>query len=119
MGCLRIPPDQRPELRVVHAKQGVPFKKGGKRVCSSGLFGMLMPDRHNEINGNPYTYCFQGQEWDDEVKVAGNAINFKFRMHDLRLGRFLSVDPFWLSAFCGIVRLFLINKVIQIISEQQ
>lgn len=36
---------------------------------------------------------FQGQEGDDELKGEGNSIEYKYRMHDPRLGRFLSVDP--------------------------
>jgi len=40
-----------------------------------------------------YLYGFQGQEKDDEVKGAGNSYNFKFRMHDPRIGRFFAIDP--------------------------
>ena len=40
-----------------------------------------------------YRYGFQGQEQDDEIKGAGNSINYKYRMHDARIGRFLSIDP--------------------------
>ncbi len=40
-----------------------------------------------------YRYSFQGQERDDEMKGAGNSINFKYRMHDPRVGRFFAVDP--------------------------
>jgi RHS repeat-associated protein len=40
-----------------------------------------------------YRYGFQGQEMDDEVKGDGNAVNYKYRMHDPRLGRFFAVDP--------------------------
>lgn len=40
-----------------------------------------------------YRFGFQGQEQDDEVKRAGNSVNYKYRVHDVRLGRFLSVDP--------------------------
>lgn len=40
-----------------------------------------------------YSYGFQGQERDDEAKGSGNSINYKFRMHDPRLGRFFAVDP--------------------------
>jgi RHS repeat-associated protein len=40
-----------------------------------------------------YRYGFQGQEKDDEWKGNGNSINYKYRMHDPRLGRFLSLDP--------------------------
>jgi RHS repeat-associated protein len=40
-----------------------------------------------------YRYGFQGQERDDEIKGSGNSLNYKYRMHDPRLGRFLSLDP--------------------------
>src|SRR5690554_4231224 len=40
-----------------------------------------------------YRYGFQGQEMDDEVKGEGNSINYKYRMHDPRVGRFFAVDP--------------------------
>ena len=40
-----------------------------------------------------YRYGFQGQEKDDEVKGSGNSVNYKYRMHDPRIGRFFSVDP--------------------------
>ncbi|WP_407324089.1 RHS repeat-associated core domain-containing protein [Tenacibaculum maritimum] len=54
-------------------------------------FGMLVPNRHGQADS--YRYGFQGQEKDDEVKGEGNSINYKFRMHDPRVGRFLSIDP--------------------------
>jgi RHS repeat-associated protein len=40
-----------------------------------------------------YIYGFQGQEKDDEIKGAGNSLNFEYRMHDPRVGRFFAVDP--------------------------
>tara|TARA_B110000967_G_C18870439_1_gene555101 strand:- start:736 stop:1632 length:897 start_codon:yes stop_codon:yes gene_type:complete len=40
-----------------------------------------------------FTFGFQGQEGDDEVSGQGNSYVFKYRIHDPRLGRFLSVDP--------------------------
>jgi RHS repeat-associated protein len=40
-----------------------------------------------------YSYGFQGQEKDDEVKGEGNSLNFEFRMYDPRIGRFFAVDP--------------------------
>ena len=43
--------------------------------------------------GDGYRYGFQGQEKDDEIKGSGNSINYKYRMHDPRLGRFFAVDP--------------------------
>ncbi|MDP2692926.1 MAG: RHS repeat-associated core domain-containing protein [bacterium] len=54
-------------------------------------FGMLQPGRH--ASGGPYRYGFQGQEKDDEIKGEGNSINYKYRMHDPRIGRFFAVDP--------------------------
>jgi RHS repeat-associated protein len=60
-------------------------------VCNYYPFGMLQPGRHS--NTPSYRYGFQGQEMDDEVKGEGNSINYKYRMHDPRLGRFLSIDP--------------------------
>ncbi|WP_107037896.1 hypothetical protein [Brumimicrobium mesophilum] len=38
-------------------------------------------------------YGFQGQEMDDEIKGEGNSVNYKYRMHDPRVGRFFAVDP--------------------------
>jgi RHS repeat-associated protein len=40
-----------------------------------------------------YTYGFQGQESDDEISGTGNAVSYKYRVHDPRIGRFLSIDP--------------------------
>ncbi|CAM1368151.1 hypothetical protein TXIAM_370215 [Tenacibaculum xiamenense] len=54
-------------------------------------FGMLVPNRHGQADS--YRYGFQGQEKDDEVKGEGNSINYKYRMHDSRVGRFFSSDP--------------------------
>jgi RHS repeat-associated protein len=46
----------------------------------------------NEMIGD-YRYGFKGQEKDDEVKGEGNSINYKYRMHDPRIGRFFAIDP--------------------------
>jgi RHS repeat-associated protein len=51
-----------------------------------------MPGR-SFVSGEGHRYGFQGQEKDDEVKGDGNSVNFKYRMHDPRLGRFFAVDP--------------------------
>ncbi len=41
-----------------------------------------------------YRYGFQGQEKDNEVYgSAGTSYAFEYRMHDARVGRFLSIDP--------------------------
>lgn len=49
-----------------------------------------MPGRNGGVG---YRYGFQNQEKDDEIKGNGNSINYKYRMHDSRLGRFFTVDP--------------------------
>ncbi len=54
-------------------------------------FGMQMPGR--QFSSNAYRYGFQGQEKDDEIKGEGNSVNYKYRMHDPRIGRFFAVDP--------------------------
>lgn len=40
-----------------------------------------------------YRYGFQSQEMDNEIKGRGNSLNYTFRMHDPRIGRFFAVDP--------------------------
>ena len=52
---------------------------------------MLLPNRHG--SSTAYRYGFQRQEKDDEIKGEGNSINYTFRMHDPRVGRFFARDP--------------------------
>ena len=47
-----------------------------------GLTGM-------SFNSEEYRYGFQGQEHDTETGL----VNYRFRMHDARIGRFFAVDP--------------------------
>ena len=47
----------------------------------------------NRVHVSVYLYGFQGQERDDEIKGKGNSLNYTYRMHDPRLGRFFAVDP--------------------------
>ena len=54
-------------------------------------FGMVVPGKN--WNGGEYRYGFQGQEVDNEIKGEGNSVNYKYRMHDPRIGRFFAVDP--------------------------
>jgi RHS repeat-associated protein len=50
-----------------------------------------VPNRHGSADS--YRYGFQGQEKDDELKGEGNSLNYTFRMHDPRIGRFFARDP--------------------------
>ena len=54
-------------------------------------FGVQLDER--TVSAESYRYGFQGQEKDDEIKGAGNSVNYTYRMHDPRLGRFFAVDP--------------------------
>ncbi len=65
------------------------FKANIKSAQDYYAFGSLMPNRTT----GDYRFGFQGQEQDDEVRGKGNSVNYKFRMHDPRLGRFFAVDP--------------------------
>jgi RHS repeat-associated protein len=57
-------------------------------------FGVLLNERTSTVLGSErFRFGFQNQEMDDEVKGAGNSVNYKYRMHDPRLGRFFAVDP--------------------------
>jgi len=73
-------------------------------------FGMIMPGRH--ANTSDYRYGFQGQEMDDELKGEGNSVNYTFRMHDPRVGRFLSIDPLAKSYPWNSTYAFAENRVI-------
>jgi RHS repeat-associated protein len=74
---------------------------------------MLVPSRHGK--SEDYRYGFQGQEMDDELKGEGNSLNYTYRMHDPRVGRFFAVDPLtkkypWYTPYS-----FSGNKVIQFV----
>ena len=55
-------------------------------------FGVTL-DGRNFVVDEGYRYGFNNKEKDDEIKGEGNSINYSFRMHDPRLGRFFAVDP--------------------------
>ncbi|MGV7108115.1 hypothetical protein ACUSJC_16410, partial [Flavobacterium sp. U410] len=52
------------------------------------------------------------QEKDDEIKGEGNSLNYTFRMHDPRVGRFLSSDPLQKSYPWNSSYVFSENRVI-------
>jgi RHS repeat-associated protein len=55
-------------------------------------FGMPTPNR--TYNAQKYRFGFQGQEKDNEwTGTEGSHLAFKYRIHDARIGRFLSIDP--------------------------
>jgi RHS repeat-associated protein len=54
-------------------------------------FGVQLDGR--TIENSFYRRGFQNQERDDEIKGVGNSVNYKYRMHDPRVGRFFAVDP--------------------------
>jgi RHS repeat-associated protein len=71
---------------------------------------MLVPNRHG--SSTSYRYGFQGQEKDDELKGEGNSLNYTFRMHDPRVGRFFARDPLFKTYPWNSDYAFSENKVI-------
>ena len=71
MGCLKLNIENPALLRVLN---------GGKSA-------------NPKSRERSYWYGFQGQEKDDEIKGEGNSVNYKYRMHDPRIGRFFAIDP--------------------------
>lgn len=56
-------------------------------------YGMTAGEGNRSNILDNYRFGFQGQEKDDEAKGKGNSMNYKYRMHDSRIGRFFAVDP--------------------------
>lgn len=54
-------------------------------------FGGWMPG--HQVSVSDYRYGFNGKENDNEVKGTGNQVDFGARVYDIRIGRFLSIDP--------------------------
>ncbi|MFT5858153.1 MAG: RHS repeat-associated protein [Flavobacteriaceae bacterium] len=75
----------------LYSLQYVEFQEFSTHPFYTIPYGMVMPNRHEADDS--YRYSFQGQEHDDEVKGEGNSINYKYRMHDPRVGRFFCIDP--------------------------
>jgi len=69
------------------SREGVPIRN----IADYSPFGVQLDGR--TISMDIYRYGFQNQEKDDEIKGAGNSVNYKYRMHDPRVGRFFAVDP--------------------------
>jgi RHS repeat-associated protein len=74
--------------------QGQPRFSNGFFGIYHSPFGVELKGRNlKKNNAKNYRFGFQGQEGDDQIKGDGNAVNYKYRMHDPRLGRFFAVDP--------------------------
>jgi RHS repeat-associated protein len=87
-----------------------------KVVSWSGYepFGSLLPGRN--YSSGSYRYLFQGQEHDDEINGApGTSYAFEYRIHDPRVGRFLSIDPLAAEYPYNSPYAFAENKVIQFV----
>lgn len=57
-------------------------------------FGVTLSGRNFTLIGaEKGRFGFQGQENDNEIKGEGNSVNYTYRMHDPRLGRFFARDP--------------------------
>lgn len=54
-------------------------------------FGMIIPGRNYALISQ--RFGFNGKEYDDEIKLKGNILNYDARFYDTRLGNFLSLDP--------------------------
>ena len=67
------------------------YRASIRNISDYSPFGVQLAER--TISGDGYRYGFQGQEIDSEVKGEGNSVNYKYRMHDPRIGRFFAVDP--------------------------
>jgi RHS repeat-associated protein len=68
------------------------YEVGIVNISDYSPFGVQLDGR--TISNGDYRYGFQGQEKDDEIKGGrGTSVNYSFRMHDPRVGRFFAVDP--------------------------
>jgi len=93
--------EHRSNVLTVYSDLKIPLSSNGTTVDAYQVyivnisdysgFGVELDGRTIK-NGN-YRRSFQGQESDDEIKGEGNSINYKYRMHDPRVGRFFAVDP--------------------------
>jgi RHS repeat-associated protein len=71
----------------------------------------MVIEKRSNIN-DQYRFGFQGQEGDGEISGQGNSYAFKYRIHDPRLGRFLSVDPLFEDYAFNSTYAFSENRVI-------
>ncbi len=88
-------------VTTVVSDRKVPIDDGGPITYEAAVhsamdyypFGSLMPGRGFGAGGEDYRYGFNNMERDDEIKGEGNSYDFRARIYDSRLGRWMSVDP--------------------------
>jgi RHS repeat-associated protein len=93
--------DWRGNVNVVFTDKKVPYLLGVNLVYSADVvqftdyssFGAELVQRTGNEGGDRHAYGFQNQLLDDEIKGNGNSVNYKYRMHDPRIGRFFARDP--------------------------
>jgi RHS repeat-associated protein len=91
------------------------YRADEKSYADYDPYGMLLPGRFGGGFADQ-NFGFQGQLKDDQLHVmAGTSYAFEYRVHDSRVGRFLSVDPLaakysWNSPYA-----FAENRVIKFI----
>lgn len=77
--------------------ESIPYSYGIADIRQStdySPFGVTLENRNLTLTGAEKSrYGFQNQEMDDEIKGPGNSVNYEYRMHDPRLGRFFAIDP--------------------------
>lgn len=52
-----------------------------------------MAQSGRNLNSADYKFGYNGKEKDDETEGSGNSYDYGFRMYDLRVGKFLSIEP--------------------------
>jgi RHS repeat-associated protein len=62
-------------------------------TSASDYYPFGAPIAGRSFSSGEYRFGFQNQEKDDEIAGEGNAVIYKYRVHNARLGRFLSIDP--------------------------
>jgi len=76
-------------------------------------FGMQIEERSWVASSSSYRFGFNGQEKENDISGNdGDYLSFTYRIHDVRLGRFLSVDPLAASYPWNSTYAFAENRVI-------
>jgi RHS repeat-associated protein len=90
------------------------FTTNAKAIYNTFAFGMPKTaiNDYREAASFKYRFGFNGQEKDNEIKGVGNSLEFKYRIYDSRLGKFLSVDPLFASYPWNSTYAFAENRVI-------